>query len=111
LRELEAVLIPIFASDTTEAWLARLDAARVPTSPVLTLEEILTHDHLAARSTAVAPPGGHAAVQKVVPAPIRMAQSPVRVRRAAPAHGEHTAEILAALAAGSAWPEAAHAGA
>jgi crotonobetainyl-CoA:carnitine CoA-transferase CaiB-like acyl-CoA transferase len=87
------------------------DAARVPTSPVLTLEEVLTHEHLAARGTAVAPPQGHAAAQKVVAAPIRMAQTPVRVRRAAPAHGEHTAEILAALVAGSPWPEAAHASA
>jgi hypothetical protein len=99
VKELEAVLIPIFQAETTETWLARLDAARVPTSPVLELEEILAHPHLRRRGTAVTPPEGAAAVQRVIPAPIRMAETPVRVHRAAPA-GADTEAALAHLHAG-----------
>ena len=83
---------------------ARLDAARVPTSPVLELEDILTHPHLAARATAVTPPEGAASVQRVIPAPIRMADTPVRVHRAAPAAGADTEAALAQLHAGKGWP-------
>ena len=104
VKELEAVLAPIFAADTSENWLGRLDAARIPTSPVLELEDILNQPHLAARQTSVAPPEGAAAVQRVIPAPIRMADTPIRVHRAAPAAGEHTEAALAHLHAGKGWP-------
>lgn len=106
VKELEAILIPIFQAEPSEIWLAKLDAARVPTSPVLELEEILTHPHFAARNTAVTPPEGATAVQKVIPAPIRMADTPVRVHRAAPAAGEDTEAALAHLHAGKGWPHA-----
>ncbi len=104
VKELEAVLAPIFQADTSENWLARLDAARIPTSPVLELEEILNHPHLAARNTSVAPPEGATSVQRVIPSPIRMADTPVRVHRSAPAAGEDTAAALAHLHAGKGWP-------
>ena len=103
VKELEAVLAPIFAGDSSESWLRRLDAARIPTSPVLELEQILNHPHLAARNTSVAPPAGFSAQQRVIPAPIRMAATPVRVHRAAPAAGEDTEAALAHLHAGKGW--------
>jgi crotonobetainyl-CoA:carnitine CoA-transferase CaiB-like acyl-CoA transferase len=43
-------------------------------------------------------------VQRVIPAPIRMADTPVRVHRAAPAAGEDTDAALAQLHAGKGWP-------
>ena len=104
VKELEAVLAPIFQADTSANWLARMDAARIPCSPVLELEEILTHPHLAARATHVEPPQGPARAQRVVAAPIRMSDTPVHVHRSAPSHGQDTDAVLAKLRAGATWP-------
>ena len=101
---LEAVLTPIFLADTSANWLARMDAARIPCSPVMELEEILNHPHLAARNTHVAPPDGPATVQRVVVAPIRMSDTPVSIHRSAPALGQDTAAILAQLESSKEWP-------
>ena len=97
-------LTPIFLADTPANWLARMDAARIPCSEVMELEDILNHPHLAARNTHVAPPGGPAAVQRVVAAPIRMSDTPVSIHRSAPALGQDTASILAQLGSSKEWP-------
>jgi crotonobetainyl-CoA:carnitine CoA-transferase CaiB-like acyl-CoA transferase len=104
LHALEAELIPIFAADTAANWLARMDAARIPCSPVLELEAILEHPHLVARHTHVAPREGPVAAQRVIAAPIRLSDTPVDVRCSAPSLGQDTAAILASLQASKDWP-------
>lgn len=102
-EEIEAVLAARFATETTEHWLAVLDAADVWCAPVLTLDELLESDGFAAiamtqeverRGTRIATTRG----------PIRIDGQVLTSRRAAPVLGEHDAAVRAEFPPASGEP-------
>jgi crotonobetainyl-CoA:carnitine CoA-transferase CaiB-like acyl-CoA transferase len=86
------------ATRPTADWLAALDAARVPCGPLLRIDEALADPHVLAREMVVEPPD--APGRRVLGIPIKLSRTPGSVRRRAPRHGEHTAEVLARFGVG-----------
>ena len=81
-------------AESTEAWLARLDAHDVPNAPILDVGQALEQPHAAAR-------GLVEVVERPETGPLPMVRGPVRFDGAGPAPadpppllGEHTAEVL-----------------
>lgn len=82
-----------FASQTLDEWCARFDGVDACFSPVVRRGVAPAHSHLSARETFIEVDG------TVQPAPApRFSRSEAKVVRAAPAPGEHTSEIVQALA-------------
>lgn len=95
-EEAEAVraeLAAIFRSATRAEWTRRLADAECCASPVLSLAEAMEDPQLRARGMFVHGPDG--GVQYALP--LRFDDFEFAIERPAPGHGEHGAEILAAL--------------
>lgn len=85
----------VLRTRTSAEWLARLDAEQVPCAPILTREDLLTDPQVAANGIIVEsthPIGGP--MRQPRPA-ARFERTPARLRKFAPALGEHTDEVLA----------------
>lgn len=91
---LEIFLNEIAAEWTVEELYHAAQARRIPFAPVSTMGDLLASKHLQARGffATVESPRGHAVT--VPGAPYRHARTPWRLRRRAPALGEHTDEVL-----------------
>lgn len=92
-----ALTAQVLATNTSAYWLARLDAEEVPSAPVLSREEVITHPQIKANDLIHEydhPIAGR--VRQPRPA-ARFDQTPARIQRPAPGLGEHSAEILAEL--------------
>jgi crotonobetainyl-CoA:carnitine CoA-transferase CaiB-like acyl-CoA transferase len=92
--ELEGILREVFLTKTRDQWVELLAAGDVPSGPVLSLEEVARDPQMRERRMIVeweAPDG-----QKIgmVNHPIQFSDTPAGIRRAAPALGEHTEEVL-----------------
>jgi crotonobetainyl-CoA:carnitine CoA-transferase CaiB-like acyl-CoA transferase len=84
---------------TTAEWITLLEANDIPVTPVNSVEDLFADPHLAAVgmfTTADHPTEGKLNVARF---PVKFGSSPATVRRLAPNLGEHTAEILAEIAA------------
>ncbi|MEO5919141.1 MAG: CaiB/BaiF CoA-transferase family protein [Candidatus Limnocylindrales bacterium] len=96
-----AALIPLlaarFATDTSAAWLARLDDAEVPVGPLLDVLEAFASPQ--ARAVEARVPMSHPALGQVdqVRSPFDFAATPTSIRIPPPLLGEHTDKILAEL--------------
>lgn len=93
--DLLAELVPLFASDSREAWLKLLQHAGVPAGPVNSLGDALNdpqvvHNELITTLAA----GTDGPAVPTVGLPMRFDGQRPPVRRTAPALGEHTDEIL-----------------
>jgi formyl-CoA transferase/CoA:oxalate CoA-transferase len=94
---LEPMLSNLFRQDTSENWYQKFNAAGFPSSPVLTVEEVVDHPQSAVRGmfpVVEHPTAGHV---KVTGPPIKFSETPGEVRSAAPVLGQHTREVLADL--------------
>ena len=83
---------------TTEECVRELDAARVPSAPVLAPQDVLEHGHI--RAMGLMLPFAYPGVADPVPllrAPLELSASPGGIRRRPPTLGEHTDEILGEL--------------
>lgn len=91
-------LIPLLAeamlSGKRDDWLARLEAAGVPAGPINTIEQVYQDPQVLARGLRLEVPHTSAGTLPTVASPLRLSDSPVQYRRAAPLLGEHTAEVL-----------------
>ncbi|AKJ69370.1 CoA-transferase [Pandoraea thiooxydans] len=81
--------------DTTDAWVARLDAAGMPVGPVLPISEAVAHPQIAARGMVVQTEHPLAGPTRSIGLPIRFSATPAEVRGPAPLLGEHTLQVLA----------------
>jgi crotonobetainyl-CoA:carnitine CoA-transferase CaiB-like acyl-CoA transferase len=94
-----AALIPLLrqatVARTTHAWVEALEAAGVPCGPINRIDEVFADPHVRARGVRVTMEHGRAGTVDLVGNPIRMSATPVADRRAPPALGEHTDEVLA----------------
>ncbi len=87
----------VLATNSSEYWLARLDAQGVPCAPVLSREDVLTHPQIEANgllSEYEHPIAGR--IRQPRPA-ARFDQTPSAIQRHAPALGEHNTELLEEL--------------
>ena len=93
-----AVLIPLLRQATvmrrTHEWIAVLEDAGVPCGPINRLDEVFADAQVRARGLRVEMEHRAGGGVPLVANPIRLSASPVAYRRAPPALGEHTAEVL-----------------
>ena len=93
-RALHVMFRERYKTNTTEHWLARLEAQDLLCAPVRNLREALTDPQTIHNEMVLDGHDGEQAM-RVVGSPIRMSSAPVGMRRTPPRLGEHTDEVLA----------------
>ena len=78
----------------TADWITAMEAAGVPCGPINMLDNVFDDPQVRARGLRIEMPHPLAGTVPLVANPIRMSASPVSYRRAPPALGEHTGEVL-----------------
>jgi crotonobetainyl-CoA:carnitine CoA-transferase CaiB-like acyl-CoA transferase len=78
---------------TTADWMAALEAEGIPAGPVLHHDEVFADPQILARGMVAEVEHARAGRQKTLGVPIKMSATGGGVRRAAPALGQHDAEI------------------
>lgn len=76
-------------------WLGELEKKKIPCGPMLNYDEVFTDPHVLAREMYVPTEHVKAGTFHTVGVPLKFSETPGKVRRAAPALGQHTAEVLA----------------
>jgi len=87
----------VFRARTTAEWLERLEAEDVPSAPVLSRQDLLTHPQLEANELVVESDHPVAGRMRQARPPERFSATPSSLRRPAPSLGEHTTEIFEEL--------------
>lgn len=95
--ELAAILEPRFAERTVAEWLAELDAAGIAAGPILGVAEALAHPQVLARGMVAEVAHPTVGRLRTLGVPVRLSETPGKVRTAPPRHGEHGAELLQEL--------------
>jgi glutaryl-CoA transferase len=90
-----ALLEPLWLRRTTEEWIALLDAAKVPCSPLHDIEQALAHPQVEAMGMVIDVPDGHGGTLRLCGVPLSMSGTPLTPGGRPPDLGEHTDEILA----------------
>jgi len=95
------VLIPILrhltTARTTAQWVQALESRAVPCGPINAVEQVFQDPQVRARGLRIDLPHAEAGPVPLVASPIRLSETPVDYRRAPPALGEHTAQVLEEL--------------
>jgi crotonobetainyl-CoA:carnitine CoA-transferase CaiB-like acyl-CoA transferase len=91
-QALHRILNEVFRVHSVAAWIQRLSAAGIPCSPVLNFAEVAAHPQTVVREM-FPKIGAH----RVTGAPVKLSDTPARVREGAPKLGEHTDMVLADL--------------
>ena len=93
-----AILVPMLAAvlkaRPRAAWLAALEAAKVPCGPINDLAEVFADPQVEQRDMVVSMPHALAGNVRLVASPIKMSLTPVQYRSAPPLLGEHTSAVL-----------------
>jgi len=91
-------LIPLLESlcktKTTAEWVALLDGAGIPSSPVNSIADLVDDPQVAYRNMLVDVPHPTVEGLKAPASPLKLSDGPTSVRRHPPENGEHTEEIL-----------------
>lgn len=88
------LLVPIVKTKTTEAWLSLCAEISVPASAVNDLERVFNEPQALHRELAQTSPEINGNVHRVVASPLRLSETPAKVRLPAPRLGEHTDRVL-----------------
>ena len=91
--EIESAL----AEGDVAEWVERLNAAGVPCGPVLDVDEVFSDPQVLAREMLVELDHPARGTVKMTGLPVKLSETPGRIERPPPLHGEHGGEILAAL--------------
>ncbi len=97
VETLDALINEALSTDTVDTWVRRFDDAGIPAGPVLTLDQVLSHTQLKARSMIEQFDHPRAGRVRVTGIPHRLDDTPGSIRRGAPELGEHTDELLTEL--------------
>jgi formyl-CoA transferase len=93
-EELRAIVEQKTRQFTMEELIESMNAAGVPCGPILTIDQVFANpqvQHLGMAQTVQSP---HYGALDLVRAPMRLSRTSTSLRRAAPAPGEHTQEVL-----------------
>jgi len=93
-EELVAKLEPLFAPRPTAEWVERLDAVRIPCSPVHDIAEVLAHPQLEAMGLLHRVDDGHGGEVTLCGTPLGMSATPPVPGARPPELGEHTEAVL-----------------
>lgn len=91
---LAEALAPHFGKRTTAAWLAALEAVKIPAGPVLDVLQMQADPQTVAREMVVETDHTVLGPVKTLGTPVKFRGTPGGVRRGAPVFGEHTHEVL-----------------
>ncbi len=94
-EQLVPLISDVMHSRPRDAWLAALEAAKVPCGPINNLAQAFADPQAQARGMAVHLPHPHNETLKLVASPLNLSVTPVQYRHAPPLLGQHTREILA----------------
>ena len=94
LPEFLGIIGPYFKRQTTAEWLVQLEAAGIPSGPVLNVKEMHAHPQTLARD--MVPTVDHPVAGRVqtIGFPVKFSATPAAITRAAPLFGQHTREVL-----------------
>jgi crotonobetainyl-CoA:carnitine CoA-transferase CaiB-like acyl-CoA transferase len=96
-------LIPMIAetmaTHSTGEWLALLEPASIPCGPINTLDQVFRYPQVVHRGMTVSLPHPCSGIVPQVASPLRPSRTPVEYRRAPPALGQDTEEVLKSLLA------------
>ncbi len=95
--ELEETIVSILASLESQEWARRMDAAGVPSSPVNSLDTVLSLPQVDHRQMVVDVPRSEIPDLRLPGIAIKLSDTPGTVRRPPPLLGEHTGELLSNL--------------
>ena len=96
-ERINAIVGGRLAMERTEHWVEVLNAAGVPCGPVYSVNEVFQDKQVVSQEMVLqVEQPGHGLI-RMLGFPMKFAATPCRVRRPAPALGEHTAEILTEL--------------
>lgn len=95
--ELQGVLHQLFQGLTSEEALTALRREGIPCGPVNTVDRMVVDPHILARDMVVEQDHPTAGKVHVMGVPVKLSETPARVRTVAPLLGQHTAEILSSL--------------
>ena len=88
------LLQSVFETRTYEEWEAILLPAGIPMGAINTLDQVVAHPQVKARGVLVDCAHPVAGTVKMVGPPVRLSETPGRVRAPAPLLGQHTAAVL-----------------
>jgi crotonobetainyl-CoA:carnitine CoA-transferase CaiB-like acyl-CoA transferase len=94
IEECDGTVAAFIADRTLDEAMAVFSAAEVTATPVYEIDQLVADEHIQARGVIVEAPDGEAGsvlMHNVIP---RLSETPGKLRRPAPALGEHTREIL-----------------
>lgn len=89
-QEIEAVL----GGEDVAHWVMRFNEAGVPCGPVLSIAEVFADPQVLAREMLVELPHPEIGTFKTTGLPVKLSDTPGRIERRPPLHGEHTEEVL-----------------
>jgi formyl-CoA transferase len=94
---MNAELNKVLVRKPSAEWIEALNAAGVPSGPILNVREVFENEHV--RSLQMSRPIAHATKGEihVQAPPYTLSRTPGAIRRPAPEHGQHTDEILGEL--------------
>ncbi|SFI19257.1 CoA:oxalate CoA-transferase [Tindallia magadiensis] len=91
---LKPILEEITQKKTTAQWQDILDEAGVPNGPINTIDKVLEDPQVKAREMILEMDHPKAGKMRVPGIPVKLSDTPGKIRRPAPLLGEHTEEIL-----------------
>jgi crotonobetainyl-CoA:carnitine CoA-transferase CaiB-like acyl-CoA transferase len=91
---LTKVFDQIFSADTVANWLAKLEAAGIPSGPINDIAQVFAYPPIKHREMAVATPHPLHPGLKGIRNPIRLSETPINRYDAPPLLGQHTDEVL-----------------
>ncbi|MES2184842.1 MAG: CoA transferase [Pseudomonadota bacterium] len=94
---LDALIATDFSTAPAQTWVGRLMQAGIPVGKINSVDEALAAPQCAAREMVQTVEHPTGAPVRMVGFPVKLSQTPARVRRPPPLHGEHTDEILQSL--------------
>jgi crotonobetainyl-CoA:carnitine CoA-transferase CaiB-like acyl-CoA transferase len=96
-QALVALLEAVLVAESTEHWVDLLNRAGIPVGPVKTYDEVYADPQAKARAMVAEIDHPVAGRVRTLGIPVKLSATPGRLRRPAPALGEHTEEILGEL--------------
>jgi formyl-CoA transferase len=96
-KQMNAEIDRVLVKKTSAEWIEALNAAGVPSGPILNIKEVFENEQVKHLGLAQSVRHRARGEMKVQAPPATLSRTPGAIRRAAPEHGEHTDEILKEL--------------